>query len=680
MRITSSMYYKNIYSDNNSKLSKNLFDVNKQIASGLQIQYAKDDIRTFTETMRLDNEIAVLGQVKNSTQSAYKFSDQSDVVLNEFNTSINRTRTLLIQAANGTNDDVSLDAIAEELRGLESNFKNLANTSINGQYLFSGSATDTRPISETGEYLGNDTALNAFTGSRISQQYNISGAELFLGDDNTNSRTITTNVINKNLFDDSNLSGSSEIRDLMGDKNGVSPNINYFYIRGTKSDGISFKEKYSYSDTDTIDNLLNDIGKAYGNNSLIDVVNVTMNDVGEIIIKDKMKGSSKLDFHMVGAIDYTDSNGGTADVSDIDDLEANGGETTYPPGSELYVKEFIKSGFVSGSEASSLESIVYDRVEFTKDGSFLTANMPQILKDGNDFAIASTKISKVAASDNTLDGTSLKLNGKNISGNNYDVKIDFKSTANGGSTFSFDTDGDGNYDDGTYDIFDMGSSREAVDADEMTYQQLMDVMSMVVTDTLPSSNTSSDYDVAVSDSAYKGVTTLTDDGKIKFEDSNHGTTKATIALYDENSDDFSNNLGSIATFNANNSLTIRDPKTDFFKTLNEIITSVENHKLNPDSSSGDLRNVGIENAIEMMDDLQDHVARSQSKVGAQSNTLTKSLERTETLEIASISLRSSVIDTDLAEASLTLTQLQLNYEAMLSIVGKVSKLSLVNYL
>jgi len=34
----------------------------------------------------------------------------------------------------------------------------------------------------------------------------------------------------------------------------------------------------------------------------------------------------------------------------------------------------------------------------------------------------------------------------------------------------------------------------------------------------------------------------------------------------------------------------------------------------------------------------------------------------------------------LAEASLKLTQLSLNYEAMLSTVGKVSKLSLVNYL
>jgi len=82
----------------------------------------------------------------------------------------------------------------------------------------------------------------------------------------------------------------------------------------------------------------------------------------------------------------------------------------------------------------------------------------------------------------------------------------------------------------------------------------------------------------------------------------------------------------------------------------------------------------------MMDDLQDHLFSSHSRVGANSNALNSSLERTEILKLSTASLRSQVIDTDLAEAALTLTQLSLNYEAMLSTVGKISKLSLVNYL
>mgnify|MGYP000571793354 CR=1 FL=1 len=89
MRITNSMYYENLYGTSNSQLNSKLFDVNKQISSGLSIQYAKDDVRTFTETMRLDNEITVLRQIKSSTDNGYKISDQSDVILTEFEDKLN---------------------------------------------------------------------------------------------------------------------------------------------------------------------------------------------------------------------------------------------------------------------------------------------------------------------------------------------------------------------------------------------------------------------------------------------------------------------------------------------------------------------------------------------------------------------------------------------------------------
>jgi len=711
MRVTSSMYYNSLYSTNNSKINNELFDVNKQIASGLKIQYAKDDVTTFTETMRLDNEMTALGQIKKSTESGAKVSDQSDAVLNEFGTSMNRMRTLLLQAANGTNDAVSQDAIAEELRGLEKNLKSLANTSINGQYLFSGSAVNVRPISDDGIYHGNDKAMNAFLGSHNKQQYNLTGSELFLGDEVLVKREITSNVVNSNLLNPGqSLTSSSSLREMMGDKdnNDATVNSDYFYLRGTKSDGTTFKKKIVLSDTKQISDLLDKIGIAYGNTGSIDVVDVTMDEAGEIVVKDKMQGSSKLDFHMVGAVDY--SGGTDADVDDIDKL--NDGETTYPPTNDLYVKEFLKSGLIPASGAADkIEGLVYDRTMFTKKGSYLSSNAPQIvrkthlvtqngqiidtipLEKENAFAQPSTLLSEVADPKKalgtdpqtyTLDGSTLKLVGKDIQGNDYDVTISLNSTTNGGSKFTVAGV--------SYDIFDMDpNGRKAVDADKMTYQQLMDVMNMVVTGTLPTpANNEDAYDTAIRDSQLKGTTYLTYDGKIDFHDLN-GTgqegTKATVSLYDPNSDDFTTDANgdvtansSIMTFNTNNGLTIRDPKTDFFKTIDEMIKAVEEHKEYPDSESGNPRTVGIENAIQKMDDIQAHVSRMHSKVGAHSNRLTKSLERTQMLEISTMTLRSSVIDTDLAEASLRLQQLNLNYQAMLSTVGKVSQLSLVNYI
>ena len=720
MRVTSSMYYDNLYEKNNTHLQSRLFDVNKQIASGLSIQYASDDIATFTETMRLDNELVALEQVKNSTESGYKVSNQTDVVLNEFSDTMNRMRTLFINSANGTHSETSLDAIANELRVLEEHFKNLANTSINGQYLFSGTAVDIRPISDDGEYMGNAGSINSFTGSRTQQAYNISGDQLFLGEEVLTKKEITSNVIQTNLtkqyeyttgVDNGStpapIATSDTIRDLMGD---VDSNVeignakHHFYLQGVKSDGTSFKEKISLSDDVKVQELLDNIGQAYGNTPNLQLVNVSLSDFGQIVVQDKMMGSSKLDFHMVGAVDYDhtndvngDGNSDDANITNLNDLDS--GETHFnmimngtstAANSNLFVREFVKSPYETAVGApTNINGLVYDKTNFTKVGSTLSSSIPQIVTESNAFATPSTKISEVAdiskgtvdPTDDTLDGNSLRLVGTDVNGTAYDVQIDFASA---GSTFSLDTDGNGIYDNGTYEIFDMGTPRSAVAADDMTYQQLTDVMNMVITSNLPinpsPAGTDAEYDSAIAASNFSGSTYLSYDGKINFGEISSSSTKAEIGMYDVTSGDFSSAKGSVLTFNANNALGIRDPKTDFFKELDEMITAVEDHKTHPDSESGEIRNIGIQNAITKLDDLQEHLSRSHAMVGAQSNALTISLERTELLEISTMTLRSSVIDTDLAEASLSLTQLSLNYEAMLSTVGKVSKLSLVNYL
>ena len=606
---------------------------------------------------------------------------------------MNRARTLFISAANDTNDKTSLDAIAKELRSLETHFKNLANTSINGKYLFSGSALNTKPIADDGTYMGNDTVLKAFTGSNTSQQYNITGKELFFGEKNLAKREVTTNVVQNNLsmkypdFTDptvngtvSNVDASSTIRDLMGDTDNVVDAGNpkhYFYVRGTNSGGNSFEQKITLSDDDKIDDLLTQIGNLYGNTPNLKVVNVSLNSNGGIVIEDKINGSSKLDFHIVGATDF--SGGAAANVNNIDDLGDGendfdkimlGISTAVNP--NLHVKEFIKSSLTpadSVAATNAIEGTIYDRAEFSKSGAKLSSSVSQIVKGTNEFATEATKISDVATT-GSLNGISFELEGVDVNGNAYSAQIDL---ATAGSTFTIG----GN----TYTIYNVATPRAAVDADEMTYGQLMDVINMVVTDNLPASapGTSAEYDAAAKAASLRGDTYLTYDGKIGFQEINVASTQAVIALYDSNSGDFSN-PPSVMTFNANNSITVRDPKTDFFKTFDEMIKGIENYKLYPDSSSGDVRNIGIENAIAVLDDLEDHITRSHSQVGAQSNALSTSLERTELLEISSMSLRSSVIDTDLAEASLTLAQLNTNYQAMLSTVSKISQLSLVNYL
>ena len=714
MRVTQSMYYSNLYGPNDPKINKELFDVNRQIASGLKIQYASDDVRVFTETMRLDNELTTIGQIKKSTESGYKFSNQTDVTMNEFTNSMNRMRTLLVQAANGTNDSTSLDAIANELRGIEENLRSIANTSINGQYLFSGSAIDTKPIDGDGKYHGNDIEMQAFVGSNNYQTYNIPGSKLFLGEESLVNREITTNVrqsLNNTTADSSIVHEESTMEELMGD---APSGKHYFYLRGVRSNGVAFNDKIEMENGGTVKQLMAKIGTSYGNTGDVDVVNVTLTDSGQIEVYDKLKGSSKLDLHLIGATDFNSAGSDDANVTNINALST--ATTDYKAATSgsgsLYVKEFLRSGLKSAVSASGPEGLIYDRVEFKKNGSKLSSNVPQILQKShivdisgqqidtiksereNGFATPSTLLSEVAdiskgtldTSDDTLAGTSFTLEGKDINGNAYSATIDLKSTANGGSTFSVGGQ--------TYNIFNLENPRVATDADKVTYRQLMDVMNVVVTGktALLAGNTPAAYDNAIKEADLLATMSLSYDGRIEFSDLNAATTPATIALYDSNSGNFaldvdSNGDGtpdkasaSRMVFNANNALTIRDAKTDFFKTVNEMIEAVENHGNTPNANAKVIRNVGIQNALKAMDDLQDHVFRTQSVSGAQSNSLSNSIERTDILNVTTSSLRSTVIDTDLAAASLRMSQLTTNYQAMLSTVGRVGQLSLVNYL
>ena len=666
MRITSTSYYSNLYGENN-KLNQQLFDVNKQIASGQKIQYVYENPTVFIDTLRLDNEITTLTQTKNSVQNAYKMSTQTDTTIGDMVQALESMKVKLINAANDTQSDSSLQAIAKELRGLKNNILTLANTSIGGEYLFSGTATSQIPIATDGiTYQGNDKDLKAFLGSGVKQKYNITGSQLFLGEESKINRTITTNVPQFNLTDGTSagtyITPSSSIGDLMGNTaTANTTSTSHFYIQGTKSNGETFKEKIPLAPTSTVADLLKSISNAYGS----DQVDVTLNATGQIEIVDKKRGLSKLDFHMVGAIDFDTTPGDIADVSNIDNLQPS---VLVPSSSNfndiisgtksLYIKEFTKSGFDPADPvdpANTIEGINYDRTNFEVDGAKLFSNVSQIVKSDNSYAVPSTKLFDVGS---FTSSTVLTLKGTQTDGiTPFEINIDFT-----GNPVTVDgvnlQDGFGN----------------DTPPNEMTYQQLTDIINMTVTG-----------EPVLEDSYKFGKTSLSYDGKILFEDKKP-VTSATLSIYDSSSEIYpllpnTVTAGSALTFNANNALTIRDPKTDFFTQIEEVIRSVEEGKKYANGSDPtNPRNIGIQNAIQVIDDLSDHVGRLQTESGSYSQVLQIASDRSDLLIVSTKMLQSDIIDTDIAEATLRMQQLNLSYQAMLSSISKVSKLSLVNYL
>ncbi len=735
----------------------------------------------------------------------------------------------MVSAANESHSAESLNAIAAELRGFEKNLIQLANTSIDGNYLFSGSAINTKPIDVNGDYRGNAEDLKTFLGSGVQQTYNISGQNLFLGDENDTYRKITLNMpqlnqtqlypdvmidpsIPRNARKEEYITVFDTIRDLMGDTDSIVDNgvlQHHFYIQGRDHDGIPFKEIVSMSDDESVADLLTRIGGAFGNTPLNQLVSVTLNKTGQIEIEDNRNGSSKLDFTMVANTDpagpttnledlndnltfvksfmqsdyteFIDTVGQRRDLYDTDNLslassfirtdthekatgstlladvlradiiatsgsidftgtDANGVvvATSLPVTSTTTMNDLlvaldnaydpsgvvdfsIKNGKIVfggqtgttalidvrlstsdglGNPIDALPSdatVSFDQAQFFKSGNKLSGNVAQIVASDNTNANLQTRLIDVAGLA-TLDARTLSFEGTNVTGQAFSATINLFDA---GSTFTVTAPAGSA---GTYNIYNTGqiptqpistaNPQLPVAAGEITYKQLTDVMNMIIADQMPVDGTTNgvaiDYNDAVIRAERTSVTTLNSTGQIVFEQLGVTDTAASFYLADL---DASNNfvdqdlvtpgfqgIASFLTFQSNNALEISDPKTNFFKQIDDAIKSVELGRKRANGDLSDPRNVGIQNAIQALDDLSEHLYNQHSVAGVQSQTLQTTADRTDLLIITTKTLRSETLDVDIAEASLELKQLELNYQAMLSSVSRITQLSLVNYL
>ena len=328
---------------------------------------------------------------------------------------------------------------------------------------------------------------------------------------------------------------------------------------------------------------------------------------------------------------------------------------------------------------SGIES---SKASFAKEGNTLTASVPQILKSDNSYAKPTTKLVDVAGV-STLVGETMQLNVTTTSGASETVTINFGAA---GSTFTVASTGN------VYNILNAASPQVSTAANNVTYQQLMDVMSMVtagsypatVTPAAPTAAQATDYNNAVSSAQKVSNVTLSDTGVITLKDKLSANTQMTLAMFDTgvNNDFYRTaqiNTDSIV-LNSNNAITVDDPYVSFFEQLQMAIDAVDTGKTRASDDGSDPRNIGIQNAITAIDHVLDHLIRKHTDVGATSNEFQLTHDRAESLKINVKTVKSEVLDTDIAETYLELNQRMLAYQAMMSTVSKINEMSLVKYL
>jgi flagellar hook-associated protein 3 FlgL len=633
MRVTNQFLFDNFKSDHGKVLNE-LNRLTSQVSSGQKIQNSYEDSAVYTDILRFNSQESELAGIKERSVQARSLTDASDSALSEFTQTLRDFNTKLISASNATMNSDNLEAIATELEEQKKHMISLANTQMNGQYLFSGSATNTKPIDNEGNYHGNENALMTLVGNGIEIQSNVDGKSLFLGDDLSVHKTLQTNVKLTNQISDDPLTVESSIHDMVGDE--FNSDVRFF-ISGTKSDGTAFKSIVDMDTDAKIESLLSEIKDSFGGD-----VKVELNDNGNIEITDLKSGYSQIDFKMVGV------QGASATTN----LNAVTGDK---------IISFSKSNYTSVNGVD--ESLQMDQQYFEKSGGKLEGNAALIFNGA--FADDTTKLSDMMSSD-SLPTKMFDMKVTDIHGSEKNIALDLSAT----STFSVD---------GTsYNIYNADESITA--GNDFTMGQLNNIIAMTISNELPTPNDSTGFNDAIKEAKKLIDVDINQSGHLEINDKSENLSKIQFAMYDRDANDFSKPNTPSLSFMSNNAVTASQAHLSFFDEIDSIIASVRNGVTDLNSDSKEPRSIGIQNSIAKLEQMNSHFNNAQSQIGIRSKSLQIAEQKASALELNVMQLKAETTEVDMAETIMKLNQVTLSYQAMLQTITKVNSLSLLNYM
>jgi flagellar hook-associated protein 3 FlgL len=158
-----------------------------QLASGRRVSTPSDDPAAAAVLVGNRTRTAGVQQFLRSIASQRTQLQSADSALNSVVLVLQRAITVGIQGGNGTLSDSDRNAVAQELLGLQGQVLSLANTSIEGIYLFAGTESQTAPyVADTNSpsgvgYQGNSNVNVLSIGAGFSIPVNVPGAQIFNG-------------------------------------------------------------------------------------------------------------------------------------------------------------------------------------------------------------------------------------------------------------------------------------------------------------------------------------------------------------------------------------------------------------------------------------------------------------------------------------------------------------------
>ena len=183
MRVTQGMLSNNMLHNlmnSQAKMDKYL----EQLYSGKKISRPSDDPVIAMKGMNYRAQLIEVEQFQRNTGEVNNWMDNSDSALDQATKAMHRLRDLALKAGNAAYGDEELFSIKAEAEQIKADLIDIANTNVNGKYIFNGTDTDTKPLTfdEDGELNAidqndNPVIIEVAKGTKI--QANVDATDVF---------------------------------------------------------------------------------------------------------------------------------------------------------------------------------------------------------------------------------------------------------------------------------------------------------------------------------------------------------------------------------------------------------------------------------------------------------------------------------------------------------------------
>ncbi|WP_337103585.1 flagellar hook-associated protein FlgL [Paenibacillus sp. YIM B09110] len=179
LRVTQGMMHLNMMRNLNRNMGQ-MANLQEQTATGRKLNKPSDDPVGITYSVRYRTELSGNEQYQKNVDSAISWLDFNDTVLGQANDVLQRVKELATQGSNGTNPDIALDNVKNEIIQLKSQLSDIANSQFNGKYVFNGEKFDQVPYGTDPKSNVTDTGvINYAIGVNTTLDINLSGNQVF---------------------------------------------------------------------------------------------------------------------------------------------------------------------------------------------------------------------------------------------------------------------------------------------------------------------------------------------------------------------------------------------------------------------------------------------------------------------------------------------------------------------